>query len=261
MSAHGLVEVYTTVEIWCGTEPFVECGADDIAVFVVGAPAVNWEERAAVNFEAELACVCDVERAYTIDEVVCGGHVAPRTEFVDFHADGVDDVVDTMLHDDCAGACDIHFNRESRGAFESVCCVGDAAVFAENTCAANCATDYGDIVETFACATERQVIGPILCRDGIAEADKREVLFFGENVNRIEEVNPVRFAREVIGESRAFGKIAVAVFPAGKRARNGRTCVHLCEIGEVKADIECFACGHVECDFVAQDFFAGRDGG
>ena len=195
MTTHSLVKVYATVEIWCGTEPFVECRADDIAVFVIGAPTVNREECAAVNLETELTCMRDVERAYTVDEVVCGGHVAPRTELVDFYADRVDDIVDAVLYNDRACACDIHFNRETRGAFETVSRVGDAAVFAENACAAHCATDDGDIVEAFACATERKVIGPILCRDGIAKADKRKVLFFGENVNRVEEINPVRFAR------------------------------------------------------------------
>ena len=52
MTADSFVEVYATIEIVCGSEPFVESGADDVAIFVVGAPAVNWEERAAVNLEA-----------------------------------------------------------------------------------------------------------------------------------------------------------------------------------------------------------------
>ena len=195
MSADCLVKVYTTVEIRCGAEPFVECRADDIAVFVVGAPAVNREERAAINLEAELARVRDIERAHAVDEVVGRRHVAPGAELVDFYADRVDDVVDAVLHDDRAGACDIHFNRESRGAFETVSGVGDATVFAEDARAANCATDDGDIVEPFACTTQREVIGPVLRRNGIAEAHQRKILFFGENVDGVEEINPVRFAR------------------------------------------------------------------
>ena len=261
MTAHSLVEVYATVEIRCGAEPFIECRANDIAVFVVGAPAVNREECAAVNLETEFARVRDVERAYTVDEIVCGGHIAPRTELVDFDADRMDDVVDAVLHDDRAGACDIHFDREARSAFETVSGVGDATVFAKNACAAHCATDDGNVVETFACTTQCEVIGPILCRDGIAKTDKCEVLFFGENVNCVEKINPVRFAREVIGESRAFGKVAVAVFSARKWARDSCTGVHLCEICKVKAHIECFACGHVEWNFVTQNFFARGDGG
>lgn len=55
VTAYSLVEVYATIEIWCGAEPFIECRANDVTVFVVGAPAVNREERAAVNLETELA--------------------------------------------------------------------------------------------------------------------------------------------------------------------------------------------------------------
>ena len=233
MTADCFVKVNATVEIGCCSEPFVECGADNVAVFVVGAPAVNREERAAVNLEPEFACMRDIKRTDTIDEVVCGGHVAPRAEFVDFNADRVDNVIDSVLHDDSAGACNVHFNRESRGAFEAVGGISDATIFAQNASAADCATDDGDVIETFAGAAERQVIGPVLRGDGIAEADERKVFFFGENVDGIEKVNPVCFAREVVGEACAFGKIAIAVLAARKRARDGRTCVHLCEICEV----------------------------
>ena len=192
-----------------------------------------------------------VKRTHSVDEVVCRGHVAPGAEFVDFDADRMDDVVDAVLYDDRAGACNVHFDGESRGAFEAVGGVGDAAVFAQNACAANGAPDDGDIVESFAGATEREVIGPVLRRDGIAEADKREVLFFGENIDRVEEVNPVCLTCEVIGEGCVLCKVSVAVLAARKRARNCCTGVHLCEICEEHADIERFACGHVECDFVA----------
>ena len=198
----------------------------------------------------------DVKCANAVDEVVCCGHVAPGAEFVDFNADGVDDVVDAVLYDNRAGASNIHFNGESRGAFEAVGGIGDATVFTQNACTADCTADDGDIVESFAGAAEREVIGPVLCRDGIAEADECEIFFFGENIDCIEEVNPVCFAREVIGECYAFGEISVAVFASRKRACDCRAGVHLCEISEVKADIECFACGHVEWNFVAQDFFA-----
>ena len=257
--ANGFVEVYAPIEIGGGSEPFVECGADDVAIFVVGAPAVNWEERAAVNLEAELAGMRDVKRADAVDEIVCRGHVAPWAELVDFDTDRVDNVVDAVLHDDSACACDVHFDREARGAFKAVGGVGDAAVFSQDACAADCTTDDGDVVKTFAGAAEREVIGPVLRGDGIAKADKRKVLFFGENVDGVEEVNPVCFAREVIGERCAFCKIAVAVLAARKRARDSCAGVHLCEISEVKADIECFACSYVEWNFVAQDFFAGRN--
>ena len=193
VAADGFVEIDATVEIGGGSQPFVECGADDVAVFVVGAPAVNREERAAVNFETEFAGMRHVKRTHSVDEIVCRGHVAPRAEFVDFDTDRMDDVVDAVLHDDRAGACNVHFDGEARSAFETVGGVGDAAVFAQNACAANGAPDDGDVVESFAGATEREVIGPVLRRDGIAKADEREVLFFGENVNRVEKVNPVCF--------------------------------------------------------------------
>lgn len=260
VAAHGFVEIDASVKFGGGSEPFVERHADEVAVFVVGTPTVNRQQRAAVNFEAEFACVSDVERTYTVDEVVCGGHVAPGAELVDFDTDGVDDVVDAVLHDDATCTCDVHFDRESRGTFEAVGGVGDATVFAENACAADCTADNRYVVVTFADAAEREVIGPILCRDGIAEADKREVLFFGENVDGVEEVNPVRFAREVVGKRGAFRKVAVAVLAAGKWARDSRAGVHLCEVCEVHAYVERFACGHVECNFVAQDFFACGDG-
>ena len=170
VSADGFIEVYATIEIGCGAEPFVESRADDVAVFVVGAPAVNRQQRAAVNFEAELASMRDVKCANAVDEVVCCGHVAPGAEFVDFNADGVDDVVDAVLHDNRAGASNIHFDGEACGAFEAVGGIGDATVFTQNACTADCTADDGDVVETFASATERQVIGPVLRGDGITEA-------------------------------------------------------------------------------------------
>ncbi len=246
VSADGFIEVYATIEIGCGAEPFVESRADDVAVFVVGAPAVNRQQRAAVNFEAELACMRDVKCADTVDEIVCGGHVAPGAELVDFDTDRVDNVIDAVLHDDRAGASNIHFDGEACGAFEPVGGVGDAAVFAQNACTADCTADDGDIVESFAGAAEREVIGPVLRSDRIAKADEREILFFGENIDCIEEVNPVRIACEVVGELFVFREVAVAVLAARKRSRDCRSGVHLCEISEVKADIECFACGYVE---------------
>ena len=198
VAADSFVEIDATVKFGGGSEPFVERHADEVAVFVVGAPAVNRQQRAAVNFEAELACMRHVERSDSVDEVIGGGHVAPRAELVDFDADGVNDVVDAVLHDDGAGACYVHFDGKARGAFEAVGGVCDTAVFTENASAADCATDDGYVVVTFAGAAEREVIGPVLRGDGIAKADEREVLFFGENVDGVEKVNPVRFAREVV---------------------------------------------------------------
>ena len=261
VAAYCLVEVYAAVEIGCGAEPLIECHADDVAVFVVGAPAVNRQQRAAVDFETELARVRDVERADAVDEVVGRGHVAPRAELVDFHADRVNDVVDAVLHDDSACACHVHFDREARGALQAVCRIRDAAVFAENARAAHRATDNRNVVEALACATQREVVGPVLRRNGIAKTDECEILLFGEDVDRIEEVYPVRFAREIVGECRGFCEVAVAVLAARKRARDCRACVHLRKVGEVEAHVECFACGHVECNFITQDFFARGDCG
>lgn len=195
VATNGRVEVHTAVEIGCGAEPLIERHADDIAVFVVGAPAVNGQERAAVDFEPKLACVHNIERAHAVDEVVGRGHVAPRAELVDFDTDRVDDIVDAVLHDDSACACHVHFDGETRGTLESVCRVGDAAVFAQDARAAYCATDNRNVVEALACATQREVVGPVLRRDGIAKTHQRKVLFFGENVDGVEEINPVRFAR------------------------------------------------------------------
>ena len=143
----------------------------------------------------------DVERADAVDEVVGRGHVAPGAELVDLDSDRVDDVVDAVLHDDATGARHVHLDGESRGAFEAVCRVGDAAVFAEDARAAHGAADDRNVVVAFACAAEREVVGPVLRRDGIAEADEREVFLLGEDVDRVEEVDPVRFAREVVGEA------------------------------------------------------------
>ena len=233
MSADCLVEINATVEFGGGSEPFVERRADDVAVFVIGTPAVNGEERAAVNFEAEFFGMRNVERAYAVDEVVCGGHVAPRAELVDFDTDRVDDVVDAVLHNDGACSGHVHFDGKSRGPFEAVCRVGDAAVFAQNACAAHGAADNRDVVESFAFAAEREVIGPVLSCDGIAEADESEVLFFGEDVNRVEEVNPVCFAGEVVGECCRLCEIPIAVFAARKRPRDGCAGVHLCKVAKV----------------------------
>ena len=246
VATNGRVEVHAAVEIGCGAEPLIERHADDIAVLVVGAPAVNGQERAAVDFEPELARVRDVERAHAVDEVVGRGHVAPRAELVDFDTDRVDDVVDAVLHDDATCSCNVHFDGEAGGAFETVGGVGDAAVFAQNASAAHGAADDGYVVVTFAGATKREVIGPVLCCDGIAEADECEIFFFGENVDGVEKVNPVCFAREVVGERCAFGEVSVAVLAARKRARDGCACVHLCEICKVHAYIDYFACGYIK---------------
>ncbi len=237
VTADGFVEIDATVEIGGGSQPFVECGADDVAVLVVGAPTVNRQQRAAVYLEAQLARMRDVERADAIDEVVCGGHVAPGAELVDLDTDRVDDVVDTVLDDNCAGAGHVHFDGEARGSLEAVGGVGDATVFAENAGAAYGATDNRNVVEVFAGAAEREVIGPVLRGDGIAKAHQRKVFLFGKDVDSVEEIDPVRFAREIVGKRSAFRKVAVAVLATGKRARDGRAGVHLCEISEVKAHI------------------------
>lgn len=173
----------------------------------------------------------------------------------------MDDVVDAVLYDDGTCTGDVHFDGEARGALKAVSRISDAAVFAENARAAYCATDNRNVVEPFAGAAEREVIGPVLCGDGIAKAHQRKVFLFGENVDGVEEINPVRFACEIVGECCRLREVAVAVLATRKRARDGRSGVHLCETSEVKAHVECFACGYVERDFVTQDFFACGDGG
>lgn len=213
----------------------------------------------------------NVERAYAVDEVVGSGHVAPGAEFVDLDTDRVDDVVDAVLHDYRAGACDVHLDGEAGCALQAVCRVRNAVVFAENARAAYRTPDNRHVVEALAGAAQREVVGPVLRRDGIAEADEREVLLFGEDVDRIEEVDPVCFAGEIVGEACRLREVAVAVLAAREWARDCCTRVHLREAREVQAHVESLACGHVEGDFVAQNFFASgncargapaeRDGG
>lgn len=202
----------------------------------------------------------NVERAHPVDEVVCRGHVAPRAEPVHLDSDRVDDVVYTVLHYDCAGTCDVHLDGEARGALQAVCRIRDAAVFPQDARAAYRAPDNRHVVEPLAGTAQREVVGPVLSGDRIAEAYEREVLLFGEDVDRIEEVNPVRLAREIVGEFGRFREVAVAVLAARKRTRDSRARVHLREAREVQAHVESLARGHVECDFVAQDFFARGDG-
>ncbi len=137
----------------------------------------------------------NVERTHAVDEVVGRGHVAPRAELVDFYADRVDDIVDAVLYDDASSARHVHLYRETRGTLETVGGVGDATIFAKNARAAYCAADDRHIVKALACATQCEIIGPVLRRNGIAETHQRKVLFFGENVDGVEEINPVRFAR------------------------------------------------------------------
>ena len=259
VAADGLVKIHAAVEFGRCSQPFVERGADDVAVLVVGAPAVYGQERAAVNLEPELARMRDVERAHAVDEVVGRGHVAPGAESVDLDTDRVDDVVDAVLHYDGSGPGHIHLDGEARCALETVSRIRDAVVFAQDARAAHRAADDGDTVKPFAGTAQRQIVGPVLCRDGIPEAHEREVLLFGKDVDGVEEVDPVRFAREVVGEACRFREIPVAVLAAGKRARDGRAGVHLREVAEVHAHIESFARGHVERDFVTQDFFARGD--
>ena len=201
----------------------------------------------------------NVERANTVDEVVGRGHVAPGAELVDFDTDWVDDVVYTVLHDDGACSGDIHFDGEAGCALQAVCRIRDAAVFPQDARTAYGTPDNRHVVEAFAGATQREVVGPVLRRDRIAKTDEREVLLFGEDVDCIEEVDPVCFTREVVGEVCRLREVAVAVLAARERARDGRAGVHLREVCKVEAHVKCFACGDVECDFVAQDFFARGD--
>ena len=201
----------------------------------------------------------NVERAHAVDEVVCRGHVAPGAELVDFDTDWVDDVVYTVLDDDGACSGDVHFDGEAGCALQAVCRIRDAAVFPQDARATYGAPDNRHVVEAFSGTAEREIVGPVLRRDGIAKTDEREVLFFGKDVDCIEEINPVRFACEVVGEACRLREVAVAVLAARKRARDCRTRVHLREVCKVEAHVKCFACGDVECDFVAQDFFACGD--
>ena len=141
----------------------------------------------------------------------------------------------------------------------AVCRIRDAAVFPQDARATYGAPDNRHVVEAFSGTAEREIVGPVLRRDGIAKTDEREVFLFGKDVDCIEEIYPVRFACEVIGEACRLREIAVAVLAARKRARDGRAGVHLREACKVEAHVKCFACGDVECDFVAQDFFARGD--
>ena len=95
------------------------------------------------------------------------------------------------------------------------------------------------------------MVWPVLSGNRISEAYEREVFFFSKDINCIEEVNPVRFAREIVGECGGFCKIAIAVLAARKRTRDCRACVHLREACEVQAHVESLACSYIECDFVA----------
>lgn len=213
----------------------------------------------------------NVERAYAVDKVVGRGHVAPGAEPVDLDSDRVDDVVYTVLHDDGAGTGDVHLDGEAGGALQAVCRIRDAAVFAQNSRAANRTPDNRHVVVALAGTAQREVVGPVLRRDGIAEAHEREVLLLGEDVDRVEEVDPVRFAGEIVGEACRLREVSVAVLAARERARDCRARVHLREAREVQAHVESLARGHAKCDFVAQNFFASgncargapaeRDGG
>ena len=204
--------------------------------------------------------MCNVERTHAVNQVIGRGHIAPGTELVDLDTYRVNNVVDAVLHNRRAGPSHVHLDRESRGALEPIGRVSNATVFSQNAGAAHRATDNRHVVKTLACTTQRQVIGPVLRRNGIAKTHQRKILFFGKNVDGIQEVNPVRFARQVVRQRRGFCKIAVAVLAARKRARDCRACVHLREVCEVEAHVESFTRGYVECDFVAQDFFARGDG-
>ena len=201
----------------------------------------------------------NVERAYAVDEVIGSGHVAPGAEFVDLDTDRMDDVVDAVLHDDGAGTGDVHLDGEAGCALQAVCRVRNAVVFAENARAAYRAPDNRHVVVALAGTAQREVVGPVLRRDGIAEAHQREVLLLGEDVDRVEEVDPVRFAREIVGELGGFCEVSVAVLAARERARDCRARVHLREAREVQAHVESLARGHAKRDFVAQDFFARGD--
>ena len=160
--------------------------------------------------------------------------VAPRAEGVDVGSYGVDDVVDAVLYDDICRSGHIHLDGKTRGTFQSVCLIGDAVILSQDASAADGAAYDGDIgTESLLC----HVVGPRLCRDGVAIAHNGMVLWCCQHIDGVQEIKPVGVARQGEGQFIGLGIVAIGIIAFGERTCDERSAVHLCESSQIDAHL------------------------
>ena len=87
----------------------------------------------------------------------------------------MNDVVNSLLDDDCIGTAYRQFMGKTDGCLQTIGFVGDAGVLAQNPGTAGGFSDNRCVIVRLGKEKLLQVIRPVLSRDGIAIADNRMV--------------------------------------------------------------------------------------
>lgn len=258
--AHRSIEIDATVEHRVVAQPFVEILPYRLALVIVCAPALDGQKSAVPDLHVELSGMSHVDVPNACLEVVGGRHIAPWAERIDVYANGVDNVVYAVLDDDSISACNVHLDRETGRTLQSIGLVCYAIILSEDTRPAHGTADDGDIAESGIPSADGEIVRPALRGYGIAIADEGAVGRKGMDLDGIEEIEPVGLAREVEREGIGIGEIAIGVLTVGQGTCDERPCVHLCEGGEIDADLDGVAGGDGYWQIVGRDLAARLDG-
>lgn len=208
---HSLVEINASIEDVACAEPCVELLTEGIALLIVGAPAVDREESAAIHLETELAGVRDIDILRSFNHILKRWHIAPWTEWIDVRTYRMDDIVYSVLNDNGSSTRHVELDRESSSTLETVSRVCDTVVLAKDACTAHGTTNDRHVAITLVPCTKSEIVRPTLRCDGIAIAHESVVLLIGEDINGVKEIEPVGIACKVEWESGLRCKVAIAV--------------------------------------------------
>ena len=206
-----------------------------------------------------MAGVLDIELPHTFDEVFSGGHIAHGAERIDIDTHRMDDVVDSMLDDHIACTRHIHLDRETCLALQSVSLIGDAIVLTQDARTAHRTTDDGHIVQTFLPRTVSQVVGPALRSYRIAIAHQRMVLLFGQNIDGVEEIEPVGVPGQVERQHLGIGIVAIRELALRERSCHQCTCIHLRIAAQINAYLDGISGIYCQRYLIALNLFAWRN--
>ena len=162
-----------------------------------------------------------------------------------------------MLDDDIRCARHIHLDGKTCGTLQSVGLIGDAVVLPQDACAADGTSYDGGIGAE---SLLGHVVGPRLCRDGVAVAHHGVILRRCQHIDGIQEVEPVGGAAQVKGQLVGLGIVTVSVIALGERAGHQRSTVHLGESGQIHAHLYRVATAHGIADGVTLRLRAGHQG-
>ena len=180
----------------------------------------------------------DIELAHAFDKVLGRRHVAHGAERVDIHAHRMDDVVDAVLDDHVTRPCHIHLDGETRFALQAVGLVGDAVVLAQDARAAHGTSNDRHVMPAVVPGTIGKVVGPALCRDGVAIAHQRMVLLLGQDVDGVEKVEPVGVSRQVKRQHLGIGVVTIRELALRQWPRHQRARIHLRITAQVNAYLD-----------------------